>query len=221
MEKDDIIRVNLLIMKTLWDAYFHHLISPDDKETDFYEFLGQGSTKTSKMINGTDSLFKDGVKKGVAEKTGMSMDVLGGKHLLHVWNKIPAEFLKKGIDTEEGMWDEYFKNGKREYVTLINTTLYAELKTQVHGRMLDVELVKMLEYMKGKKNIVKKVQEEIQKVSLSILNKCTPTELSNYEKALLEEYQLVHAIRILQTSKKMRNGDIIEQMEEKLESEKN
>lgn len=221
MEKEDIIRVNLLIMRTLWDVYFKHVKSPDDKATDFYEFLGQGSTKTSNIINGADSLFKEGVKKGVAEKTGMSTAVLGGKHLLHIWDKLPSEVSETGMDTEEHARDEFCKNGDREYEKLIKTTLYAELKTQVRGRMLDVELKKMLEYMKGKKSIIKKVQEEIQKVSLSILKKCTPTELSQYEMALWEEYQLVHAIRTLQTSKKIRYDDMIEQMEGEGESERN
>lgn len=215
MEKEDIIRVNLLIMRTLWDVYFKHVKSPDDKATDFYEFLGQGSTKTSNIINGTDSLFKEGVKKGVAEKTGMSTAVLGGKHLFRVWGSTPLEFLEKGIHTEEGAWNEFCQGGDKEWGKIINKALYKELKKQAQGGgMIDIELAHLLQYMKAKKKIIKKVQEEIQNISLSILKKCTPTELSQYEKTLREELCLVQAIRVLQTSPKMKSRDMIEEMEE-------
>lgn len=205
MEKIEIIRINLLIMKNLWKAYFGYVENKKDDSTNFYKFLGMESTKTSNIINGSDNMLKDGVIEKVCEETHMSPDVLKGKHLVKVGGGLLAEFRKNGKDmNEESGWDNYLANNDDDFNKQIRKVLYAELKLQLKRGFNDEQLRLLYEYMKGVKGIIRVVEEDISRVSIPILQKCTPQELEHYKAVLLEEYNLVSAIRTIQGSKKLK-----------------
>lgn len=216
MERSDILRVNLLIMKNLWKAYFGYVENKQDVATNFYKFLGMESTKTSNIINGSDNMLKDGVIAKVCDTTGMKPNILKGKYLITVGGDLLKEFKKYGKDlTEESGWDIYCGDGNADFNRHIQKILYAELKKQLKKGFADEQLRLMYEYMKGVKGILRIVEEDISRVSLPILQKCTPQELEHYKAVLLEEYNLVSAIRTIQCNKKIKSMD--EELEEKID----
>lgn len=206
MEKEDIIRINLFIMRTFWDVYFGYVSNKEDDITDFYKTINMSSTTVSNIIGGAAH-----VKKGVAdrlnEKMKLNRNVLEGEYLFTLGSAYKEVFhvYQNESMTEENGWEVYLTDTVEENKKQVRSALFEELKKQKSiGIMEDTELEKLLQYMRSVKNILKTVTENISKVSVSILNKCTPKELQEYATVLEQEYELVTAIQTIRSSSKMK-----------------
>lgn len=195
--------VNLLIMRTLWKAYFHHVKSEGDERTDFYKFIGVGSTMVSQIINMYEGKqLKKSVIDSFADKTSMSRNILNGEHLIKIGGRLEELFRKYGYNEEEG-WQTYVSDENEEFNKLVREVLYGELKEQKSRGFEDDELRKQLNYMRSVKGVIHVVESEISKVTLEVLAVCTPKELEHYRSILEEEYRLATAVLTIRKSKKI------------------